>query len=73
MDALEVLDEELSLEEKSVCFHCAKVLEMFKLRHKTITFPSSEIKASLDGLKLTKRVHWDQQDYTYVTYIYKSG
>ena len=72
-DALEILDHELSTEEKSVCFHCAKMIEMFTMRYKAITFANSEMKASLDGLKLTKRVHWDKQDLVYLTFIYKSS
>lgn len=49
----DLFDIELSNEEKSACFHCSKLIEMFRSRHKAITFPSSEVRASLDGLKLT--------------------
>ena len=46
---------------------------MLKMRHKVITFPSSELKSSLDGLKLTKKVHWELTDYEYMVALYKTG
>lgn len=52
-------DAELSNTELSACHSCKKLVELFKSRHRTITFPSSEVKACLDGLKLTKKAHWD--------------
>ena len=52
-------DAELSNTELSACHSCKKLVELFKSRHRTITFPSSDVKACLDGLKLTKKAHWD--------------
>ena len=67
------IDHELSNEAKSVCHHCAKLIELFKMRHKTITFPSSDIKQSLDILRITKKCNWDANDVELVTEIYKTG
>lgn len=67
------LDHDLSDEPQTVCFHCAKLIELFKLRHKTITFPTSDIKQSLDLLRFNKMSYWDDNDVELVVEIYKSG
>jgi len=59
--------------EKMVCHHCYKLIEMFKTRYRTITFPSSDIRASLEGLKYTKRSIWQQHDVEYVFALYITG
>ena len=50
---LDTFDYELSNDKKTVCFHCAKLIEMFKIRHKAITFASSQTQGQLDGLRFT--------------------
>lgn len=67
------LDPAFSSELKSVCLHCAKLIEMMKMRHKTITFPSNESRAGLEGLKFTKKVHWCADDLEFLAVLYKTG
>ena len=66
-------DHLMGNEKKSVCFLCAKLIEMFKIRYKAITFPQSQVKACLDRLRLTKKVNWDQNDIDYIVVLYKTG
>ena len=70
VSAYNMYDVELSNEEKSVCFHCTKIIEMFKKRHKAITFPNSQVKTTLDGLRLTQKSNWDNKDIEYLVLLY---
>ena len=72
-DDLNGVDQKLGNEEKSVCHHCAKILDMYKTRYRTITFPNSEERASLTGLKFQKRALWSQSDVEYLVALYKHG
>lgn len=51
-------DESSLHQEKTACYHCQKMIEMYQSRFRTITFPSSEVKACLEGLKYTKQECW---------------
>ena len=63
-------DYALSKEEKQVCFHCAKILELFKLRSQAITFPSSRTTSQLNLLKLKKTTYWTQEDVNFLIDLY---
>ena len=63
-------DYALSKDEKQVCFHCAKILELFKLRSHAITFPSSKNSSQLNLLKLKKATYWTQDDVNFLIDIY---
>ena len=60
-----LMDFELGDGEKTACFHCAKIIEMFLIRHKTITFLHSQVKSKLDTLKMTKMSQWEQSSADY--------
>ena len=63
-------DEASLHQEKTACYHCQKVIEMYQGRFRTITFPSSEVKVCLTGLKYTKKECWSQSDVDYLVALY---
>ena len=59
--------------EAPICFHCAKVMELFKQRNVAITFPSNEMKSHLDIIKMTKKIDWTRSDVEYICELYHTG
>ena len=73
LDKHGLMDFELGNEKKSACLHCAKLIEMFTIRHKTITFPGIDVKNRLDAMKATKSREWETKELDYMIKLYITG
>ena len=65
-----IIDYGLSNETRSVCFHCAKVLDFYLLRAKTITFANLELSNKLRKLKNLRTSFWTQEDDEFLVDLY---
>ena len=63
-------DTELGEEPKSTCFHCAKLIDMFQNRYKTITFVSNKVENRLTTLKENPNNNWASTDVDYLVSLY---
>lgn len=72
-DSVECLDVGLSNAQRTVCFHCCKVLDFFLKRNQTITFPSLEITGRLHKLRTYRMSYWSAADVDFLVEIYKNG
>ena len=67
-----IIDYGLSNEKKQVCFHCAKILEFYMLRAKTITFANLELANRLRTLKSHHTSYWTQDDIEFLVDLYQN-
>ena len=52
------------------CHHCFKLIQLFEMRFKAITFQNTEVRTCLEGLKFSKRSNWQQDDVDYLVTLY---
>ena len=62
-----------SKEEESVCWHCAKLLDLFLLRRKVITFQSGANLGNLRDLRKLQNNLWSQKDFNFLVELYKNS
>mmetsp|Transcript_41183 Transcript_41183/g.54094 ORF Transcript_41183/g.54094 Transcript_41183/m.54094 type:complete len:92 (-) Transcript_41183:1226-1501(-) len=64
---------QFSKEKKSVCWYCAKMLDLFLMRSNVITFLSGQSDGTLRMLQKLPNRLWSKTDFDFLVELYKTG